>query len=206
MNVPTRSDAWAAGPSSRYYGDYLKFNEGRWQNATDPAGAVPTGKTLIVTGVSAEWIRWQGQAVAERQPASLPREELGHDDQSTWPPGLNGQPRDPWQFVRRVELTDPKTLAEYRFETTTDGGTSCVGELVSKVNKARQLIDPDALPEVTLGSKPMKTKHGRRQRPHLDIVGWRSGGKKSAPALSAPPSSSSPPSSARNDMDDDIPF
>jgi hypothetical protein len=152
---------------------------------------------LIVLGVSAQWILWKGKEVLDRQDSNLRREDLGHSDEAEWEPGLDGKPKDPWAYTPRVELLDPKTLDEYRFETSNKGGRACVDELVNKVNKVRTL-HPGATPIVTLTTKIMKTKYGPRPRPSFKIVGWRfpKGGDPGTPVLPKP----------ANDLDDAIPW
>jgi hypothetical protein len=39
--------------------------------------------------------------------ASHERYQLGHNEQSDWPHGLDGKPKDPWQFTRFLYLLNP---------------------------------------------------------------------------------------------------
>jgi hypothetical protein len=204
MNELMHDGGWStAQTSDRFYGEHLVFKEGQWLSGAEKA-PVKKGLNLLATGTSAFWIRWQGKNVADRADASLPRSELGYEDRSQWEPGLDGQPGDPWRFVKLVDLIDPMTLAEYRFETTTKGGHACIDELISRVNKARQ-IRPGATPILTLTTRPMRTRLGiTRPRPCFNVEGWRF--PDDAWPLLPPSPSLPPPPSPSGGMSDAIPF
>jgi hypothetical protein len=197
--VVNPSDGWASADTGRFYGEWLKFTEGKWFTGEEQK-PVPEGLNLIVTGVSVEWKCWgkKGEGVIDRKDASFRREDLGRHDETQWEISF-GKPRDPWALTWRADLIDPTTLDEFRYEASNAGGTACIEELVVRVNKARTL-DPRARPIVILSNKVMRTDYGQRLRPCLKVVGWqppiKGGGNQGAPSLPSP----------SNDMSDEIPF
>jgi hypothetical protein len=190
----------SANTEGRFYGEYLKFAEGKWFTGQEQK-PVAESRKVIATGVTAEWKFWKGKEVLDHKDASLPRVALGHLDETLWEPGLDGRPKDPWALMWRVDLLDPLTLDEYRFEGSNKGTIACVDELVVKVKKARTL-DPRAAPIVVLSSRIMKTKFGQRLRPCLKVVGWQPPIK----SLSSPGTPSLPSPNGSNDLSDAIPF
>jgi hypothetical protein len=99
------------------------------------------------------------KALNEAVPKSLWREGPG---------GLQG----PFQAQRLVYLVDPVGLDKYTYATSTIGGGIAVNELVDRILWLRRLRGNAVYPLVRLTSKPMRTKHGPRRRPHFEIVEW----------------------------------
>ena len=122
------------------------------------------------------WVRWEDNRPVEyvwpRPSGLLPaRESLGHDDESAWPDGLDGKPKDPWQNTRFIYLTDTKTAETHTFTNSTAGMRHCYSALATAVANMRR-AHPHAFPMVELENVPMKTKVGSKLRPHLKIVDW----------------------------------
>ena len=61
---------------------------------------------------------------------------------------------------------------------------------------------PDAVPLVELGAAPMSTRFGKKSKPTLKVVGWRTADA----SVMAVQERQLPPPSATQEMDDDIPF
>ena len=122
-------------------------------------------------------MKWQGGKPVEyrlREPGvPMPeRGELGDNDPAGWEAGPDGQPRDPWQNTRFVHLIDPQTAEAFTFSTSSWGGRDCVINLADQIKRMRGK-HPDAVPLVELGAAPMSTRFGRKSKPTLKVVGWR---------------------------------
>jgi hypothetical protein len=114
--------------------------------------------------------------------AAIPKDEWEKDD--------DDEPRKPWvrQFI--VYLLDPKDASVYTFINSTVGASIAVDRLKERVKWMRALRGSNVVPIVELGAKPMKTKHGTKQRPEFIIHDWRElgGGQQlDAQQVKAPP-------------------
>ena len=122
--------------------------------------------------------------------------------EAQWELGPDGKEvRDPWQSTRFVHLIDPQTAEAFTFSTSSFGGRDCVINLADQIKRMRGK-HPDAVPVVELGAAPMSTKYGKRSKPTLKVVGWRSTDA-SAMVL---PGRQLPPPTAKQEMDDEIPW
>ena len=152
-----------------------------------------------------------------RQPGQrLPeRDELGHDDEDEWENGPNGEPQDPWRNTQLVRLVDPETAEAYTFSTSSYGGRGAVIELGDQIARMRT-VHPDAVPIVELRAAEMPTKFGRKSKPLLKVVGWKTANAEPplSKAREAPAERLISPKEAkwaqdqalRQEIDDDIPF
>ena len=179
-------------PGDRRFERPLKFkNEGHYEELD---GTVFSGEDeSLAYSTSRRLRRW-----VDKKPEYLPP-KLGELLQDTadklnaaipmeqWPIGLTGQPEEPWKPVYAVHLLRIRDGALFVLEHDTTGQRICVGQFSEQVEVMRRLRG-DVLPIVRLSSKPMKTKFGLRQRPHLEIVAWRqiSGDGKPAPQIESP--------------------
>ena len=137
------------------------------------------------------------------------RGELGDNDPAGWEAGPDGQPRDPWQNTRFVHLIDPQTAEAFTFSTSSWGGRDCVINLADQIKRMRGK-HPDAVPLVELGAAPMSTRFGRKSKPTLKVVGWRTAAASvviEQPERHAGTHEAAATAARRvDDMDDDIPF
>ncbi|WP_445216783.1 hypothetical protein ACKWRH_32145 [Bradyrhizobium sp. Pa8] len=193
----------------------LKFSEARWFIGKE-SEPVKESRQLVAVATAAAWVRWQGGKPSEyrlREPGvPMPeREQLGDCDRESWESGSDGQPRDPWQSTRLVHLIDPHTAEAFTFSTSSVGGIECVVNLADQIKRMRN-THPNAVPLVELGAAPMKTKHGRKSKPVLRVVGWKNAVNVAfdqQDQLLPSPAPETPAQVAAirgHDMDDDIPF
>ena len=154
----------------------LKFTiDGKYK--VDKTDNLPDNTTLVAVDVNTGWVKWQDSKPIEHritQPGHLhpDRDDLPDRDKTTWQPGLNGEPADPWRDTRYLRLIDPRTGQDYTFVSDTYGGRKAVGDLKSQIGNVR-FAYPGAVPVVQLGSTKMKTSFGLKPRPEFKVVGWR---------------------------------
>ncbi len=149
----------------------------KWSIGKEKTVEVKEGRRLIAVATAAAWVKWQESKPVEyrlREPGvRMPeREELGDNDRDEWEAGPDGEPRDPWQSTRFVHLIDPQTAEAFTFSTSSWGGRDCVINLADQIKRMRGK-HPDAVPVVELGAAPMSTQYGRKSKPTLKVVGWR---------------------------------
>jgi len=162
--------------NSMIFGKMLKFTiEGKYK--VDKTDNLPDNTTLVAVDVNTGWVKWQDSKPIEHritQPGHLhpDRDDLPDRDKTTWQPGLNGEPADPWRDTRYLRLIDPRTGQDYTFVSDTYGGRKAVGDLKSQIGNVR-FAYPGAVPVVQLGSTKMKTSFGLKPRPEFKVVGWR---------------------------------
>jgi hypothetical protein len=187
--APPTSDGWGDAATEAnertIKGTLLKFADWRWTSGKE-ATPVEIGTKLVALATNAMWVRWQDGKPVEyriREPGRrLPdRDELGHDDENEWEAGPDGKPKDPWQNTRLVYLVDPDTAEAFTFSTATGGGRGAVADLGDAITRMRR-VHRDAVPIVELQAAEMPTKFGRKSKPVLKIVGWKtSDAEKAAP-------------------------
>jgi hypothetical protein len=158
-------------------GSLLKFADWRWTTGKEGT-RVPDGTRLVALATAAAWNRWEDGKIAEtrvRRPGErMPeREDLGYTDEDQWETNVNDEAQDPWANTRYVYLVDLTPAAEvYTFATSSWGGREAVvelGDAIQRMRKAR----PDACPIVELQAKEKPTKYGKKSRPVLRVVGWK---------------------------------
>ena len=144
------------------------------------------------------WVRWQNNKPVDyrqRMPGRrLPeRDELGHHDEDVWEVNRKGEPIDPWRNTRLVYLVDPQTAEAFTFSTSSAGGRGAVADLGDAITRMRT-VHRDAVPLVELQAAEMPTKFGRKSKPVLKIVGWKTSDGGDGPAPSSGRSRRSRPS------------
>jgi hypothetical protein len=97
--------------------------------------------------------------------AQIPRDE--------WEPGLDGQPRPPWQKQFVVYLLDASDASLFTFANGTTGARIAWERLVDRVSWMRALRGVGVLPLITLEARAMKTQFGTKMRPEFSITDWR---------------------------------
>jgi hypothetical protein len=180
-------------------------NDGTWVNGDD--AVIPPDREVVVVDTARVLQKWIDQTPVRDATRFLPPgeqvdvEQLNEDcPRSEWSDDLNGKPRGPWQLQNVVYMVDLETMQRFTFPTGTVGGSICVGDLKDAVRMMRRFRGPGVYPAVSASSKVMKTRFGKRQRPHFEIKRWVSFGPEGTPALpttsppSLPPASSPSPS------------
>lgn len=156
-------------------GSILKQIDGR----TSVDGVPFPDTPLIAVDIKKIAQRWGNQIPLETI-VHHPGEPLPNIDelnsripQSQWEPGLDGQPRPPWQMQIAVYLLDPATGEMFTFINSTTGHRIAVEHLVDQVKYMRGLRGNRIVPIVKVGAKPMKTKFGVKMRPAFTVIEWR---------------------------------
>jgi hypothetical protein len=189
-------------------GSLLKFADWKWSIGKEKeAVEVKEGRRLVAVGTAVAWVKWQGGKPVEyrlREPGKrMPeRGELGDNDPAGWEAGPDGAPRDPWQKTYFVYMIDPQTAEAFTFTTASWGGRDCVINLADQIKRMRGK-HPDAVPLVELGAAPMFTRFGRKSKPTLKVIGWRTA---AASVVIEQPERQLQPPAAAQEAADDIPF
>jgi hypothetical protein len=128
----------------RIDGQVLKFAKGDFVAGPDAVELTHGTQAVVVMGSTAVgWQRWQGGRPTDSRlgliadgfrPAS--RRELGDDDTSAWETDMNGDRRDPWQFVNSVVLMTPDAGRIFTFTTSSRGGIDAVAKLCAAYDAA----------------------------------------------------------------------
>lgn len=158
----------------------------------------PDTQFVALSTVTA-WVLWQNKrpidyrlrVTGEQFPE---REQLGHLDQKQWELRPDGTRADPWVLTKHVYLADVRGGELFTFVTSSVGGHGAIADLADQVKWMRS-VRPGAMPVIELSSIPMTTKHGKRMRPLLRVVGLRGGGGEQL----------EPPKAAEM-IDDEVPF
>jgi hypothetical protein len=105
-----------------------------------------------------------------------------------WEPDpFTSEPRGPWVQWYTVQCVNPATGSALTVSNGTKGQQKAWEDLKSRISLTRKIErDPLLYPEIMLGSKMWKTGYGMRLRPEFEIVGWKSFGPPTAPAIQAP--------------------
>jgi hypothetical protein len=157
-------------------GSILKFVDGRW--SVDGEQLRPNTQ-LIVLMTTEALQHWQERRPVEtimRTPdKGLPDVEKlnAQIPVKDWEPGLDGNPRPPWQHQYITYLLDENTAEMFTHLNSTVGTRIATQQLEDKITWMRALRGNDVFPVVELADKPMKTKIGQKIRPHFRIVDWR---------------------------------
>jgi hypothetical protein len=166
-------------------GAIAKCVDGIWSVKNDPTFKVDTQFLCIGTGEGLQ--HWQGQTVIDSRRktpgvnlADLCGELNAQVPQEQWETDLSGKPRPPWQHVWFAYLVRLSDGAIFTLINSTVGCRICVRELADRVEVTATLRQMHVAPIVKLGCKPMKTDFGIKQRPHTEIVEWRSFGPQPA--------------------------
>jgi len=188
-------------------GSLLRFADWRWLIGKE-AVEVKEGRQLVAVATNVAWVKWRRGQKPEyrlREPGGRlqDRDELGDNDQTQWELSPDGKEvRDPWQITRFVHMIDPQTAEAFTFSTSSWGGRDCVINLADQTKRMRSK-HPDAVPLVELGAAPMSTRFGKKSKPTLKVVGWRT---TAASVVIEQPERQLPPPTAAREMDDESPF
>jgi hypothetical protein len=136
---------------------------------------MPLKTRFIALTTTALFKRWADgrivETVAEIAGRYPTRNQLGHLDQSQWPPGLGGAPADVWQDSREAKLLRESDYSPFVFCTSSGGGRSAVDALRNSMANAR-VLRPGQYPIIELAWAPMNTRYGTKAKPNLRIVDW----------------------------------
>jgi hypothetical protein len=195
-------------------GDFIKCVDGAWSNRDGlPAPEEP----LLVLSTLIVAQHWSNQKPIETLVKSK-RKPLPNVDElnaliprDVWEVGLDGEPKPPWQRQRVVYFLHEASAARFTYANGTVGANIAIEELCTRVTDMRFARGENVFPLVKLANKPMRTKYGKKLRPHFEIVGWRGMGSFSAPQLAGGDSDGGgmklveePP--LKKALDDEIPF
>jgi hypothetical protein len=106
--------------------------------------------------------------------AAHERDQLGCNEEADWPLGLDGKPKDPWQFTRFLYLLNPLTAEMSTFASATGGGRIAFENLEDQIARVRR-VHPGCVPAIKLATKPYPTRYGTKTRPHFEVIAWRNG-------------------------------
>jgi hypothetical protein len=201
-----RSDGFGAvdeaGGGSMIRGEKLKFtNAAEWVNADGEV--IPADCEFLIVEVRKALQKWSDDRPVETR--VLADDELfpdvnrmnAEEPPESWREAF-GKKVGPWQRTVFIYMIDPKTMRGYTYPTSTFGGFRAVSDLKADVKRARLLHGTDNIfPLVTLGSTPMKTQYGGRDRPAFEVVRFVPIGGNATPLLADP---KAPP------MNDSIPY
>jgi hypothetical protein len=154
----------------------LKFlNTARWET---PDGDDYTDRELTAINVRRTEIYWGEDApkeVRELAPGEKYRdlEALNKTiPKSEWREGPDGKPQGPWQRQHILELVNLEDMQRYSWPTSTIGGSRCIRDLRDRILLMRRFRGENVYPTVRLTDTFMPTRHGGRQRPHLEVKSW----------------------------------
>jgi hypothetical protein len=180
------NDGFAGSQNSRLIKDVrVRWNDTKHWHDGDGL-AVPLEMLLLeVREVLQRWKDGRAEII-DTQPLPRPDELNSKIPVNEWELGFEGKPRPPWEREFVFYLINLATGESYTFASTTYGARLAYDHICDAVANMRALRGAKIWPLVHLSERPMKTNHGRRTRPHLEIVGWKSPGEV-GPALSTPP-------------------
>jgi hypothetical protein len=155
-------------------------------------GVVLSKDTYVAVNCYEEQLRWGDKKVIERrirrpgepwQSAAERNDALPKTEwvMSEFTGVLEGPIRDNYA----VELLNLRDGSKYIFSNSTWGHQQCFFDLRERVRSMRLLRGEQVYAIVSPSTAPMKTRYGITQRPHLEIVGWRTFGPTPA-AITAP--------------------
>jgi hypothetical protein len=215
-NVPVKSDGFDDAAAGRVIqGEIIKFVDGEWK--TKEGEPVPVDLPLLAlatTRVLQKWVaKMPTETLLERPGEPLPDvDELNAAiPESTWEVGMNGK-RPPWTLSAVVYFLRPGDASAFTFISSTAGGRVATERLAERVSRMRLLRGAKVLPLITLGSAPMKTRYGVKDRPEFVISDWKDFGAPAQalppPGTPTPPSIGAPvaPVSVREELNDSIGF
>jgi hypothetical protein len=211
--MTTMNDGFSNYPadtgSGYLQGTTLRFLDWKWF-AGRGNKEFDTARHLVVTGVTAVWVRWQGNRPTDHRDRTSAgiypaREDLPDSDADRWECGVDGHPKDPWQDQRYVYLFDRDDASIFTFVTSSAGGRRAVATLRDQTLRMRSFRGP-VYPVVKLGAEEMPTRFGRKSKPLFEIIDWvMQGASSTAPPVLPPPQTVEPVAIAE-ELSDEIPF
>jgi hypothetical protein len=182
-------------------GTIAKFADGKWTIDGNPW----PGTALVAVDCLRVIQRWKDQ-----KPIEVIREPLPDLEQlnksvpvQEWELDLNGQPRPPYQLYLAIYGLDLKSMARFTIINSTIGLRIAFGHLVDSVRMARRVRGNHVLAVFKLGSAPMKTRFGLKQRPDFPVIDFVQFGPEQLPADNGIKSIEAPKAA---EIIDDIPF
>lgn len=186
LAVTSASSPWAAFAASTQAsgiaGELLTFAKGKWRVGESKATPMPDLKLVChMHEIWEGYLRWEdGKPVDTRivrigQP-HINREDLGDDDESTWPLDAQGVAQDPWQPVTRIIMRDLNDAGKLlTFTTSSFGGRKGIGALCATYHNEKLKREEGLFPVVKLASGVMKSKKfGDIDFPRFEVVDWAS--------------------------------
>jgi hypothetical protein len=187
--IPPTSDGFGAAatalPSNTPIAGFAK-GEFRFKQDGSP---IPLGTAYRCLAAAFGWIKFNGRGqppdrIVDAPGNPLPdRSELGDDDVSKWPLGIDGRPRDPW-FADLMLVRDDNG-APCMFSTTSDTGIRAVGQLCREVVWGRYIHGPNAVPVIELQSRKLRNQYATPV-PSFPIVRWITDTGNTSNVLAAP--------------------
>jgi hypothetical protein len=177
-------------------GSFLRWNDS--QHWLDRDGLTPPSPLLVVA-VNEILQRWRGNKSDNIVDKPLPDSEMLNSTipVSEWEKSVDGKPRPPWAHTVVVYLVNLATGETYTYSSATAGAHIAWNLLREAVVTMRMLRGQKCMPLVNLTERPMKTSFGMRQRPHFEIIGWKTpGGDDKAIAAKPTPQVSGPEATA----------
>jgi hypothetical protein len=186
-------------------GTLMKFVKGAFWAGKDKQ-KIEIGSRFVAAmdSLSAGYICWAGGQPTKKlrpiiAPPKISRNDLPDNDSDLWEVDENGEPKDPWEAMSSLTLSDPETGKVYTFETSSRGGRVALDGL--RLGYGRVLHrHPNEHPVIELGTGGYDSgkKHGFVHQPTFTIIGWVAKDASEVAEAAKP--------SRRNDTDDEIPF
>ena len=201
------NDGFSGSHNSRLIkGIRLVWNDTKHWHDRD--GLAPPSPMLLL-GLREVLQRWkEGKAeIIDTKPLPSVEDLNSTIPVNEWQIGIDGKSTPPWAHTVAFYLINLATGETYTYVSATIGAHIAYDNVREAVTNMRALRGAKVLPLVHLTDRPMKTKFGRRTRPHLEIVGWKYPGEDilalpmpptpqlSGPATPSTPSPSTVPSS-----------
>jgi len=160
---------------------------------------------MLVVGYITVPRRWKDKKAEYKTEHPLPDPEQLNAaiPVAEWEIGLDGKPREPWKLTYVIYMVDAfKTGALYTYAHDTYGAMLAYNNLEEQIAVMRMLRGEHVFPIVHLERRPMKTTHGMKTRPHLQVMDWRAPGsvpvvpQSPTPQLSGPATAAAPAAAA----------
>jgi hypothetical protein len=192
LEKKTRSDGFAgyvrtvAGREDRGgVPGIVKYNEPKWlHNGIE----LPPNEEYIIRSIGRSLLKWPvdktqapyREAIPDGEPFPDVDKLNKEEPHENWVKDPNGNEKGPWDIERQVELLN-RTLDKFTYLTSTQGGATCVDQIVDKVNSLREFYGNNNIcPVVKLSNTFMPTRYGGQQRPHFEYqraVSYGDGGE-----------------------------
>jgi hypothetical protein len=185
LTQTNNSDDSGFGRPDDLRGELIKWNDQSGWHSPDGLTIPPT---MMVINIGKLLRRFHPE-YEEIRTTPLPNPALLNKDipADEWREGLDGRPEAPWKLNYEFNFLDPSTGALFTYANSTAGTRKCYDQLRKAVYAARLLHGPKLLPLVKLSAATMPTRHGPRQRPHLEILGYQAPPDANGGAAPPPP-------------------